>query len=155
MLSQTRVEDSEPLLRSVLDHPDWVTQDDAVGTDLLDGRPRMLPGGFKFEPDGPSVYRRVLLQPEHSPEHVRKRPDAYVFEFSVNVVREFPAFDASHAPEDKADDLIGYAHTLIIYKVMPMDSRDKTCKSEFRSLRLRIIATAEAVVVPPPRLDGE
>lgn len=148
MIEVSMLEDSEALLRSVLNDPDWVILGDIVGSDLIDGRPRMLPGAFQFEPEGPSVYRHDMLRAGHSAADARKRDDAYVFKFGVVVVRASPDFDVIHAPESTEKDVIGYAHALVAYKTMPMDKSDKSCKDAFKAMRLRIMAVAEAVYIP-------
>lgn len=148
MVEVSHVDDTESVLRSVLNDSTWVQTDDFVGSDLLDGRARMLPGAFQFEANGPSVYRSRMLRTEHSVGHVRKRQDAFVFEFSVFAVRDLSVFDVVHSPEDEKKDVVGYAHSLVVYKSMPMDRSDPECKDAFKALRLRILSEAYAVHTP-------
>lgn len=149
MTDLPNVDSAEFLLRSVLNRSDWVTITDYVGADLLEGTPRMLRGAFMFESGGPSVYRRVLFRPGHSAQHVAKRPDAYVFEFSVSVVRESDGFDVESSPVSEETDVVGYAHSLVTYKVMPMDRKDPAVQQGFGTMRARIMTSARAVVIPP------
>lgn len=149
MTNLLSVDSTERILRSVLNDPEWVSNTDYVGTDLIEGTPRMLRGAFKFESGGPSVYRSILFRAGHVAQHVAKRSDAYVFEFGVGLVREYSGFDVESSPMSEETDVIGYAHSLVTYKVMPMDRKDPEVKRGFDAMRARIMAAARAVVIPP------
>lgn len=138
----TLVEDGERLLRRA---PGKSTH---VAVDLIYGTPTMQLAALKFDNNGISVYREKLLIDESvDVSKVAKRSSDYVFVFEVEAVRRFPGFDTLHDPDD-SDPEIGFAHSLVQFKTMPLNKKDPAIKEKLNQMRAAIIASARAVVVP-------
>ncbi|MGW7203908.1 hypothetical protein [Streptomyces sp. NPDC054837] len=111
------ISDDEILYRRVPNVPGF------LAPDLISGVRKPTRTAFQFDPDGMSVYRKVLLDEENlGPESVTKKPGQMVFAFIAAVPRRC-GVGVVHDPVD--DPPAGFAHSSIRGEKPRPDSREK------------------------------